>query len=237
MARIRKPEAVDGPAHVAPGMGPRPNDERPGEAGFTDSVARRAFELFQTRGEIHGHDLDDWLEAERLVREEGRPRPVDLSMTRPTRAAQISLVQGAYYAGTGFWPLVSMKSFERVTGHKRDHWLVKTVGLLVTAVGLTLIRAGRRRHVHPDIALLAGLSAAALATVDLVYVAQRRISPVYLLDAVPEALLAAWWATAGSQARHGARSSSAGPRVDLRTDRQVVGDGAAVGLHTARHEG
>ncbi len=109
------------------------------------------------------------------------------------RAAQIALAQGAYYSGTGLWPLVSMRSFEGVTGPKRDHWLVKTVGVLVTAVGLTLMRAGQRGRVHPDVALLAGLSAAALAAIDLVYVTRRRISPVYLLDALPEVCLAAWW--------------------------------------------
>jgi hypothetical protein len=98
-----------------------------------------------------------------------------------------------YYAGTGLWPILSMRSFERVTGPKRDHWLVKTVGVLVTAVGLTLIRAGLRRRVHPDVAWLASLSAAGLATIDVVYVARRRISPVYLLDALPEVALAAWW--------------------------------------------
>jgi hypothetical protein len=33
----------------------------------TDSVARRAFELFLERGGAHGHDLDDWLLAERQL--------------------------------------------------------------------------------------------------------------------------------------------------------------------------
>ena len=52
-------------------------------------------------------------------------------------------------------------------------------------------------QVDPDVALLAGLSAAALATVDIAFTAQRRISPVYLLDAGPEVALAAWWSGAG----------------------------------------
>ena len=30
-----------------------------------DSVARRAYELYEQRGREHGHDLDDWLQAER----------------------------------------------------------------------------------------------------------------------------------------------------------------------------
>jgi hypothetical protein len=50
-------------------------------------------------------------------------------------------VQGAYYLATGIWPLVSVETFQWVTGPKTDHlpsgyeadhWLVMTVGVLVT---------------------------------------------------------------------------------------------------------
>jgi hypothetical protein len=33
-----------------------------------DDVARRAFELYCARGREDGHDLDDWLSAERALR-------------------------------------------------------------------------------------------------------------------------------------------------------------------------
>jgi len=39
---------------------------------FYFQVARKAYELFERRGGEHGHDVDDWLEAERLVVEELR---------------------------------------------------------------------------------------------------------------------------------------------------------------------
>ena len=32
-------------------------------------VARVAYELFQQRRHVHGHDMHDWLDAERIVRE------------------------------------------------------------------------------------------------------------------------------------------------------------------------
>jgi hypothetical protein len=32
-----------------------------------ETIARRAHELFQERGGLDGHDLDDWLEAERQI--------------------------------------------------------------------------------------------------------------------------------------------------------------------------
>ena len=36
-------------------------------AANDETIARRAHELFQQRGGLHGHDLDDWLEAERQI--------------------------------------------------------------------------------------------------------------------------------------------------------------------------
>ncbi|TMJ71995.1 MAG: DUF2934 domain-containing protein [Alphaproteobacteria bacterium] len=33
-----------------------------------DEIARRAYEIFEQRGRLHGHDLDDWLQAERELR-------------------------------------------------------------------------------------------------------------------------------------------------------------------------
>jgi hypothetical protein len=41
-----------------------------------ERVARKAYELYQERGEEPGHDLDDWLAAERLVKEELLHGPV-----------------------------------------------------------------------------------------------------------------------------------------------------------------
>lgn len=35
-------------------------------------IAQRAYELYVHRGHVHGHDLDDWLEAERQILSETR---------------------------------------------------------------------------------------------------------------------------------------------------------------------
>lgn len=51
----------------------------------------------------------------------------------------LALAQGAFYLATGIWPLVSMRTFERVTGPKTDKWLVKTAGVLITAIGGALM--------------------------------------------------------------------------------------------------
>jgi hypothetical protein len=112
-------------------------------------------------------------------------------------ADALAVAQGAFYVATGVWPLLHMRSFEAVTGEKTDDWLVKTVGALIGVAGVVMTMAGLRRRVTPEIALLAAGSAAALATVDVVYTRKGVIRPVYLLDAVAEAgLVGAWTAAA-----------------------------------------
>lgn len=116
------------------------------------------------------------------------------SQDEMTRALAVG--QGVYYVATGLWPIVHLRSFEAITGPKEEGWLVKTVGALITVVGAAVWLAGIRRRVTPEIRLLAGGAAAALGAVDIIYPAKRRISPVYLAEALPELLLAgAWWWT------------------------------------------
>ena len=80
-------------------------------------------------------------------------------------ATALGYGQGLYYLVTGIWPLLSMRTFEAVTGPKADKWLVKTVGVLVGVVGAVLMLSARRRHVAPEPALLAAGSAAYVAAV------------------------------------------------------------------------
>jgi len=48
-----------------------------------DDVARRAYELFLARGQREGHDVEDWLEAERqLDAESGSGRDVRSEVPR-----------------------------------------------------------------------------------------------------------------------------------------------------------
>lgn len=111
-----------------------------------------------------------------------------------TSSQDLALAQGVFYAATGVWPLVHMRSFEAVTGPKADRWLVRTVGGLIGVIGGALLAAGRRGRVTPEIRALGAGSAAVLAAIDITYVALRRIPPVYLLDAAAELALVAAWA-------------------------------------------
>ncbi len=105
----------------------------------------------------------------------------------------LALAQGAYFLATGIWPLVHMRSFLRVTGYKRDLWLVRTIGALIAVTGATMVSAAQRDRVTGEIAFLAAGTAGALGAVDLIYASRGRIPPVYLLDAVTEAGIVALW--------------------------------------------
>jgi hypothetical protein len=104
--------------------------------------------------------------------------------------------QGIYFLATGVWPLVHLESFEAVTGEKTDDWLVITVGVLVTSIGVTLLVAAYRRTQVIEIAVLAIGSAAALTGIDVYYSSAGVISKIYLADALAELLLIGGWAVA-----------------------------------------
>lgn len=61
-------------------------------ASDPQEVARTAYRLYEQRGGLHGRDLEDWLEAERLVAAEAakhavpEPAPVPPSMDGANRA-------------------------------------------------------------------------------------------------------------------------------------------------------
>lgn len=105
----------------------------------------------------------------------------------------VSFAQGVFWAATGVWPILHMRSFEAITGPKRDRWLVRTIGGLITVVGATLIAGGLRTRTPREVALLGAGSALALGFADVFYTAKGTLRPTYLADAVVEAgFLAAW---------------------------------------------
>jgi hypothetical protein len=83
-------------------------------------------------------------------------------------------VQGMYFLLTGVLPLISIRTFEAITGPKTDKWLVQTVGVLVTVIGAVLLLAAH---------------------------AQRFSFEIGLLDAAAEVLLALGWIVGGLWSR------------------------------------
>jgi hypothetical protein len=118
----------------------------------------------------------------------------------------LALGQGAFWGASGAWPIVHMRSFEAVTGPKLEHWLVRTVGVLLFALGGTLVLAASRDRVTPELRLLAGSSAAGLAAIEVWYAGRRRrISPIYLADAAVELAIASAWGLLGRPHRAGGK--------------------------------
>src|SRR5947209_16615898 len=105
---------------------------------------------------------------------ETAPHPVQAPNSHAKRAtaffAALLWVQGAYYFVTGLWPLVSIETFQMVTGPKTDHlvtgreadhWLVMTVAVLIIAIAIAFLVAAWRRQHPPELAVLAVASALA----------------------------------------------------------------------------
>jgi hypothetical protein len=109
---------------------------------------------------------------------------------------RLATLHGAYYLITGLWPLLSMRTFEAVTGPKSDRWLVRMVGLLAAVIGASLLA----RRGSGDRILPVG-SALAFASVDATYSLRGTISRIYLADALLELGLVAGWLTRSATGR------------------------------------
>jgi hypothetical protein len=144
--------------------------------------------------------------------------------------ARMALLQGSFDVITGLWPIVHLRSFEAVTGPKLEGWLVKTVGALITVIGGTLLTAGLRRQVTPEVRLLGVGSAAAFTLVDVIYTSRRRISPVYLLDALAEVALIAGWGVAYARSRGRSEAASLPSRPTWETAQAPVPMADTAGL-------
>ncbi len=100
-------------------------------------------------------------------------------------------LQSIYYLITGIWPILSISTFQDITGPKTDLWLVRMVALLVIAIGLTLLLAALNRRLTVEIVVLAVTSALAFTAIDVFYSLNGRISKVYLGDAGLELVIVA----------------------------------------------
>lgn len=105
----------------------------------------------------------------------------------------LAKAHGSFNLVSGLWPLVSMGTFERVTGPKVDGWLVRTVAGLLVSTGVAQLAVGSSPDGLKVARLLGQGTAVTLGVVDLVYASRGRISRVYLLDAVVETAWVALW--------------------------------------------
>lgn len=105
-----------------------------------------------------------------------------MQATRTFLVNHPAMVQGIYYLLVGLWPVVSIDSFQFITGRKTDVWVVQTVGLLLCVIGASLCLASFRRQRTAEIMTMALGSATVMAAIHLIYALSKKISYVYLLD-------------------------------------------------------
>lgn len=100
----------------------------------------------------------------------------------------LARVQGIYYIVTGLWPLLHMSSFEAVTGRKTDKWLVKTSGLMIAGVGLSLLL------IDTEAARVLGLTIATIvAATEAYYSLKGTLSIVYFIESLIEFVFILIW--------------------------------------------
>jgi hypothetical protein len=103
----------------------------------------------------------------------------------------LAAVQASYLLGTGVWPLVHRRSFERMTGRKHDFWLVRTVGGLAAATGISLALAALHGEKNRETSALALASGLVFGIADLR--AARGYSRMYLGDGLLQLAFAPTW--------------------------------------------
>ena len=96
--------------------------------------------------------------------------------------------QSLFYIVMGAWPLVPLRSFLYVTGPKKDIWLLNTVSWLILAVGAALAVTCLEESYSLASLVLAVLTSAFLAGIDIYFSHKKVISKVYLFDAGVEIL-------------------------------------------------
>ena len=93
MPRIPKePKPADGA--TGPAKAKRPSTSKSNGNGgrasvSSDEVARKAYEIYESRGGQHGADFDDWIQAERQLKENQpqQPTPAERKRARATPGA------------------------------------------------------------------------------------------------------------------------------------------------------
>lgn len=134
------------------------------------------------------------MHADETRRAESEPNSAAPSaVVAGSRVGFTALAQGVYFAATGIWPILHLRSFETVTGPKVDGWLVKTFGALVGVVGGALVIGAFESPRSRTLRTLGIGSAAALALADAIYAGKGRIARIYLADALVEAAIVGAW--------------------------------------------
>jgi len=122
-----------------------------------------------------------------------------------------ALAQGFFCLVLGLWPILGFQSFLSVTGQKPDHWLLALAGLLLAGIGASMLISAIRRDIAFEVFVLGLFTALSLAATDVIFVIERGIPVLYLLDAVAESLFVTLWIFAIRDLRRNPRRDSGLP--------------------------
>jgi len=102
----------------------------------------------------------------------------------------VILFQGLYYFVTAVWPLVHLSSFEKVTGEKKEDWLVYTVSLMILSSSLVFLYASiTASTISNEVFILALITAFSLGFISIYFPLRGVIRKVYLGDGAVEILI------------------------------------------------
>lgn len=103
-------------------------------------------------------------------------------------------IQGSYTLINALWAIVDIDSFMKVTGPKTDIWLVKTVSVVLAAIGITLLVHASAKEANKLPAAILGMTTSlGLSIIDFYYSGNEVISMVYAIDGAVEVLFFVVW--------------------------------------------
>jgi hypothetical protein len=115
----------------------------------------------------------------------------------------ILIIQGIYTTITALLAIVDIDSFMKVTGPKNDIWLVKTVSVILLAVGLTFLVHAFQQKISLAAITLALSTSLGLAIIDFHYVSEGVISRVYAADGIIQIIFFIIWIYIAARKQNG----------------------------------
>ena len=131
--------------------------------------------------------------------------------TGPKLPVFAAVAQGFFCVVVGVWPVAGLASLERITGQRGDRGSLTLAGLLLATIGLSMIITAIRRDVAFEVYVMGIATAVSLGATDVIFVIERSIPAVYLLDAVAETLFVTLWVFAIRDKRRASRLAIPGP--------------------------
>lgn len=100
---------------------------------------------------------------------------------------RLARMHGAFNLIGGLWPMVSIRSFERVFGTTVDRSVMRTCAGFMIGAGVAQLRSSGTPRGAENARRIGLVTSLAMLAVDLIYLPSARFRPSYLLDTATEA--------------------------------------------------